>query len=215
VRKARPLERSNGEFRDTKLFLVGTDDRYAPKQYFEFFQFPNVQVRVIETPHGAPGHAWYALERLLEFDFDDDDERWLVVDADHFIKGTHLKEFVAALQRARQLGVKVALSRPCFEFWLLLHHWPAGSATEGLSDAGQVAEALRGVLGEFNKTRLKREHFSLGKLAEAVRRARELDRVVEGNEIPLANTTRVYLLVEAVLRGLPERKVPVELRGLV
>lgn len=46
-RKKRPLMRDAGEPRDTRLFIVGTDDTYAPAQYFGFFQLSRVKVFVV------------------------------------------------------------------------------------------------------------------------------------------------------------------------
>lgn len=47
----------------------------------------------------------------------------------------HIKPFLAALQMARQHGVHVALSNPCFELWLLLHHVSETGVAEHLSFA--------------------------------------------------------------------------------
>src|SRR3954451_12613066 len=43
------------------------------------------------------------------------DEIWCVVDVDNFDIGR-------AAESAQRQGVRLAVSHPCFEFWLLLHH---------------------------------------------------------------------------------------------
>lgn len=212
MREPRPLDRTGGGLRDIRLILVATDDRYAPRQYFGFFQFPNVQVRVIPTPDGAAGHAQDVLDRLLQFEHEEGDERWLVLDTDHFVEGQHVGAYIEALQRARRAGVKLALSRPCFEYWLLLHHREA-EEVDHLSNARQVAEQLREALGEYNKSNLKREHYPVDKLVTAARRAQARDAKVGGGMIPDANTTRVYQLLKSIWEIQPEWRRPKGLEG--
>src|SRR5260370_30800757 len=120
-RKQRPLARDRQTFRDDRLFIIACDDTYAPKQYFDFFRIARIQVHVVPTTDGT-NSAETVLDRLLEYDHEGFDERWLVLDTDHYTQGPHLQSFTRALARARQVGVRVALSKHCFELWLLLHH---------------------------------------------------------------------------------------------
>jgi predicted AlkP superfamily phosphohydrolase/phosphomutase len=66
-RKARPLKRDDASLRDDRFYIVACDDTYAPKQYFEFFKIPRVQVHVIPTVDGTSA-ARHVLERLLQFE---------------------------------------------------------------------------------------------------------------------------------------------------
>ena len=119
--KKRPLTRDSGALRDDRLFIVACDDSYAPKQYLDLFRLTRVQIHVIPTVDGTSAAA-HVLTRLLSVAHDDDDERWLVLDIDHSLQGAHVASFMEALKRAKDNGVQVALSNPCFELWLLLHH---------------------------------------------------------------------------------------------
>jgi hypothetical protein len=103
------------------LFIIACDDTYAPKQYFDFFQLPRVQVHMVPAEGGRCA-AQDVLARLLAVDHEDDDQRWLLLDTDHYIQGPHLAAFTSAISEARRQGIHVALSRPCFDLWLLLHH---------------------------------------------------------------------------------------------
>jgi hypothetical protein len=38
------------------------------------------------------------------------------------LRGSHLGNFMACITVARLNAVKVAISKPCFDLWLLLHH---------------------------------------------------------------------------------------------
>ena len=113
-RKARPLTRDAGSLRDDRLFIVACDNTYAPKQYFDFFRITRVQVHVIPTPDGSSA-AEHVLDRLRNIDHEEDDELWMLLDTDHCATGSHLKSFVSAIATAKQQGVNVALSKPCFE----------------------------------------------------------------------------------------------------
>jgi hypothetical protein len=147
-RKARPLTRGSGSLRDDRLFIVACDDTYAPKQYFDRFQLTRVKIHVEPTVDGTSSGP-HVLQRLLAIDHEDDDELWMLLDTDHCIRGNHLPSFLAALQEAKRQGVQVALSRPCFEIWLLLHHVEETEVT-ALADAEALEKALREHLGHYN-----------------------------------------------------------------
>lgn len=196
----RPLMREERTFRDDRLFIVGCDDRYAPKQYFDFFHIVRVHVYVVAT-EDCTSTASAVLNRVLEakdkYGLESDDQIWMVLDTDHCVEGTHLMGFMAALAEARRKGINVALSRPCFEMWLLLHYAQAGEVLE-LKNADEVQAALRERLGEYNKTNLKKEHFAPENVAHACTEAQKLDEAVGGGEIPARNSSRVYLLMKAL-----------------
>jgi hypothetical protein len=209
-RKKRPLARDKESFRDDRLFIVACDDSYAPEQYFRFFRISRVQVHVVPTIDGTSS-APYVLNRLLAIDHIQDDERWLLLDVDHCLQATHTRTFLNALRRAKSLGVKVALSKPSFELWLLLHHIEP-SEVAALADAHEVEARLRLVLGSYNKTRLNETDFPLSSVAKAHARARTLD--ANTSEIPTTNSSRVYKLWEAIVVGALQSQLPPELASL-
>lgn len=203
-RKRLPLTRDITRLRDDRLFIIACDDTYAPKQYFEFFRIPRVQVHVIPTEDGTSA-AKHVLNRLMEIEREEDDELWLLLDADHNLEGNHFRGYMAAITEARQRGVKVALSKPCFELWLLLHHVEESLVTT-LANANAVAENLRAKLGEYNKTHLREKHYLIGSVPTAYDRAKRLDATVLGGDRPQANTTRVYKIWESfVSKALPSQ----------
>jgi hypothetical protein len=142
-RKPRPLVRDSASLRDDRLFIVACDDTHAPMQYFDFFRFPRVKVAVIPSEPGSHD-AQRVLDRLLTYEYELGDERWLLLDTDHYTQGTHLKSFLPVIQLAKQKGIRIALSKPCFELWLLLHHLegpliPQVSECEGVIAAREHA----------------------------------------------------------------------------
>lgn len=135
-RKSRPLTRDTGSLRDDRLFIVACDDTYAPKQYFDFFRISRVQIHIVPTQDGISA-AEHVLHRLLEFVHEEDDELWMLLDTDHYASGTHLASLMSAIREARRQGVNVALSKPCFELWLLLHCVDEAAVTT-LASAAEV-----------------------------------------------------------------------------
>ena len=210
ARKPRPLVRDKDSWRDDRLFIIACDDTYAPKQYFGFFKFNRVKVHVIPTVDGT-SNAQSVLNRLLEIEHEAYDERWIILDTDHNINGPHLKNFTAAIAEAKRQKVSVAMSRPCFEVWLLLHHGEIDEVA-GLKDANETAKALKEKLGSYNKTSLKEEHFPLDKAHAAYGRAVALDKSVNQGDIPDKNTTRVFRLWEEIIKNSLPSSVPHEVR---
>jgi len=209
-RKKRPLIRDKESFRDDRLFIVACDDTYAPEQYFRFFRISRVQVHVVATTDGTSA-APHVLERLLDIEHIEDDERWLLLDVDHCLQSTHTPAFLEAIRRARDLGVKVALSKPSFELWLLLHHIEPTEVVT-LANATEVERKLRLALGAYNKTRLVKADFPLSSVAKAHGGARTLDTT--DSEIPRTNSSRVYKLWDAIVAGALQSQLPTELGAL-
>ena len=208
-------DRPQQVFRDDRLFLIACEDRYAPAQYFAFLAVPRVTV-IVSTAGDMTCAAEATLTRLLtdakDMDLQPDDQLWLVLDTDHMTQGTHLRAFTSALRRARASGVKVALSHPCFDLWLLLHQIEE-TELPSINDCADVASLIRAKVGEFNKTKLKAEHYSPGSATLAAVRAKRLDASVGGGEIPISTTTRVYKLFEAILSKSLPSEMPLELQN--
>ncbi len=212
-RKTRPLTRDTSDFRDDRLFLVACDDTYAPEQYFGFFNLTRVKIHVVPTEDGT-SHAKHVLERLMQFKCDEDDERWLLLDTDHCTKGNHIRAFVSAIKKAKAQNVNVAVSRSCFEVWLLLHYVDESSLAP-LANASEAENALREAIGEYNKMKLKKEHYPLSSVVAACQRAERLDLTVNGGDLPERNTSRVYLLWKAIAAKALPSQLPMELRPLL
>ena len=212
-RVSRPIKRNDSTYRDDRLSIVACDDTFAPKQYFNFFKLPRVRIHVVHTEDGSSA-ARHVLNRLLQVEHFDDDERWLVLDVDHYTQGTHLASFTATLADARKQGVRVALSKPCFELWLFLHHVEETEVAD-LATADDVTMLLRREVGEYNKTNLKSQHDPLSAVHDACMRAERLDLSIPGGELPAGNTTRIYLLCKAIVSKALPSQLPAELRMLL
>jgi hypothetical protein len=216
-RKARSLARDLDSFRDDRLFIVASDDTYAPKQYFDIFSLPRIKVLVIPTEDGtsAAPHVLARLNAYVEENgIGEGDEQWLLLDTDHYIEGSHAGTFIQALTEARQKNIRIALSNPCFDFWLLLHHLTDRTEIATISNASSVTAKLREILGQFNKTRLQSEHFTLAKVPMACSLARQIDETTGGGDRPLGPTSRVYQLWESLVSAAQYSQLPEELMVL-
>lgn len=122
------------------------------------------------------------------------DEVWCVFDVD-----THLK-IEEAVELAQRHDIKVAVSNPCFELWLVLHY------------QDQTASIDR-----HSAQKLARSHLKCGKALspqalealtsrynEAAKRAKALDKKHEGDDSPPRNnpSSEVWKLVEMIRKPL-------------
>jgi hypothetical protein len=204
------IGRAIRELRDDRVFVIATDDTYAPEQYFKYLPLSRIKFVVLPTPQNSglssPGHV---VERLKEGfaavrakqEIQAGDEFWVFLDTDHHTGDSHLAGTLQALQAARQAGFEIALSNPCFEVWLLLHHTDVSPGTV-FGKCDEVVRLLRQALGSYDKTAIKDGHFRMGLVADAIRRARALESSPDAPEgyWPSSAGSRVYRLLERALK---------------
>jgi hypothetical protein len=91
-KKPRPLTREEKPLRDARLFVIATEDKYAPRESFRLFGNPRIKVLVLPTEdtRSAPE---YVLQRLDAYKEQkqkdeklDEDQYWLMLDTDHWIE---------------------------------------------------------------------------------------------------------------------------------
>ncbi|MFF7022591.1 RloB domain-containing protein [Streptomyces klenkii] len=116
---------------------------------------------------------------------DDFDQVWCVFDVDHF-------EVACAIDRARREGIRVAVSNPCFELWLILHF---SGHTAPVRTYRELLPYLKRHVPAYEKARLDFRDFEHG-WGEAGRRARRL--ATEGREHVTNPSTGVWALVSRI-----------------
>lgn len=205
-RKPLSIGRAQRTLRDDRVFVVATDDTYAPSQYFENLPLPRVKVVVLPTPvdsgHSSPGHVVTRLKDAFlnlrqRKQVQADDEFWVFLDTDHHFRDQHLPATLEAFRTAEQVGFAIAVSNPCFELWLLLHHAAVAPGTV-FDECEAVVKRLKEVLGQYNKTSVKAGQFPLARVPDAIRRARALDTAPNA-PWPKQAGTHVYHLMERAL----------------
>ena len=199
MRKKRPIDRSLVHVRDTSLIVIASEDRYAVKQYFSLFHSVRVQVRVLETEDGASSPQ-AVLERLSdyieEYDIGDDDAFWLVTDTDHWIQPNHVANLKEVVQQCKQKQIGVALSNPCFDWWLLLHFDDAEATN--LIDCSSVGGMIRSVVGSYDKKRVDLLPFTTKNVLEATARSRA--NFVKSQVIPENPQTAIHLIIDQLIK---------------
>jgi hypothetical protein len=198
MRRKRPLDRKANPVRDASLVVIASEDRYAVRQYFDFFQSTRIQFKVLETQDGrsAPAHVLNRLsEYLEEFEIGEGDSFWIVCDTDHWVQPNHIQNLTQVLRECRQKNIQVALTNPCFDLWLLLHF--ADFPADDSLTCDEVANRLRDAAGSYDKTKVYNLPIDDGKVAAAVKRAADKHPVPE--EIPQRPQTAVHLIIQSLV----------------
>ncbi|MDT5025923.1 MAG: hypothetical protein QOE61_2349 [Micromonosporaceae bacterium] len=121
------------------------------------------------------------------------DEVWCVADVDEF------RDIPSATRDAIRAGVIVAVSNPCFELWLLLHHVDRRSHAP---NCRELNGALTKVLPTYDKTRIRFADFEAG-IAIAIVRGKALDAGngldTAGDKVPPNPSTGVWRLVTSIV----------------
>lgn len=120
-----------------------------------------------------------------------DDQVWAVFDRDQHAR------FHDACAQARDTGVRLAVTSPCFELWLLLHFqdWTAPGRT-----GDELARALRVHVPDFDKHVDFMKHYAdKQRIEAAIRRAERLEELARENQTDRNPTSTMYELVRAIL----------------
>ncbi len=195
-RRSRPLDRTIPHLRDTRLIIIATEGERTEKQYFDIFarKSTRVQIKVLETEDGesAPKHVLRRLKQYrADYQLGKSDELWLVIDKDRW-PDEQLSQIAAESNRSH---FGLAVSRPCFEVWLYLHHSDPPAEMYGMS-SNQVEDALRTLLSGYNPSNLRVDQFE-PRIGEAIQRARALD-TSPAARWPNQLGTRVYLVILSI-----------------
>ena len=194
MRKKRPLDRKASPVRDANLVVIASEDRYAVRQYFDFFESTRMQFRVLETQDGksAPEHVLSRIDVYQEeFEIGEGDVFWVVCDCDHWIEPNHIQNLTRVLRECRPKDIQVALSNPCFDLWLLLHF--ADFPAEDVLSCDEVAARLRAAAGGYDKTKVYKLLIDDEKVLAAVKRAS--DKHPSPEDIPMRLQTAVHLII--------------------
>lgn len=196
MRKKRPLDREAKPLRDASLIVIASEDKYAVRQYLDFFESNRIQFQVLETEDGksAPEHVLNRLDKYLdEVEIGEGDTFWIVCDCDHWVEPSHIQNLTNVLRECRQKDVQVALSNPCFELWLLLHF--ADYPAEDMLTCKEVENRLRAAAGGYDKTKVYNLPIDIEKVRGALKRAADKHPSLE--EIPKRLQTAVHLILQS------------------
>jgi hypothetical protein len=137
-------------------------------------------------------------DHLEAWDPEEGDSLWLCLDADHWVEPGHRHQLHSVMSESRKQRFDVAISHPCFEFWLLLHFVEPTVDTIPLNCL-TCNEQLSQAAGGYNKrTGAGRLPVTLEDVKTAIERAAARWDCPEG-WIPEAPSTGVHRIVSDIL----------------
>jgi hypothetical protein len=150
-----------------KRLLVVCGGARTEKDYFEalkdHYRTSTVTVRV-RTDTRSPLHVVNTAADLFASSKEDFDECWAVFDVDAF----DVKE---SIEIAARRSVSLAISNPCFEYWLLLHFC---NHVSHLSEYKAVRDRIKSHLPNYDKAGIRIGDYLDG-VKDAIVRARKRD----------------------------------------
>lgn len=198
MRKQNRNYKRNAPHRDSSFFVIVCEGAKTEIEYFEAFQHIEQQRIIIRTvpPDENKSAPKYVLERAVneseKLNLNGYDQLWMVMDIDRWkIDDLHLiqKECV------QKSNWNLALSNPCFEIWLLAH----AKELEGLTALS--GKDLKKQIGLLREEGIFPEN-PLHNLYLAISRALSVD--TSSHFIPERGTTKVYLLVQELIKRIGE-----------
>ncbi len=208
--KFSPESRQSGKI-DPKLIIIATEGACSEKKYFEELRFQkgkaNIHVEVLNTMDSKSSPT-YVLGRLDSFKRKytlkkGRDELWMVIDVDRW--GSKKLSLIA--QQCEQKNYHLAVSNPCFELWLLLHHKSLDEFSQNeldlfrknprINNKTTIEKELIRVCGRYSKSNLISEDY-IPYIEKAIREAERIDDLQ--HRWPQNLGTRVYLLAKAILK---------------
>lgn len=117
-----------------KIFILSYEGNDTEPQYYEALKeklkYKNLVLHIEslkrnrDDTNSAPNHVFKKLkEKKSEYNFKKTDEFWMIIDRDRW----KLDEWVQKCKQEKNFYI--ALSNPCFEFWLMLHFFDLTSFT--------------------------------------------------------------------------------------
>jgi hypothetical protein len=191
VRRDNTQRRRPGSRKSKDRLLVVCCGAKTEKMYLEGMRkhFRGSPVALVVKPDaGAPSRLVDLAVKLWERDRDGFDEVWCVFDVDEF--GDDVED---AVTTAGQMDIALAISSPCFEFWLLLHF---ADHTAWLKDAAAAKAKLCRHVPGYDKTKLDFAAFASG-MADAIERGRRLSAA--GRDHRANPSTTVWRLAATIV----------------
>jgi RloB-like protein len=111
--------------RDYSIWVIAFEGGKTEGQYFNKFGSSKIKIVPLSTRSGDSTEPEDIFERMRDYKRKnivyDDDKCWLVVDVDD----RNEERLKTVCVQARAERCQVAISNPCFEFWLFLHKFEA------------------------------------------------------------------------------------------
>lgn len=148
-RSRRSFGRKSGKRKYKNLFLIVCEGAVTERAYFNWlnslYDASLIKVEVVKkhSTHSSPQHLIKAAISSGRRAFQKGDELWIVLDKDEWTENQFLilQQWSLAHQRNR-----LAVSSPCFEYWILLHYFDPKSCSRS-----ECIERYAGYMGGKTK----------------------------------------------------------------
>ena len=210
-REREDLFRESNSLEKEKIIVLAFEGNDTEEIYFDEFKSSDifddalVFLHLLKRPktdtNSAPNHVFKKLKKEAkdEYNFKDSDELWMIIDTDRW---KNIPDIISECKK--QSNMFVAVSNPCFEFWLLLHIKNLAEYEENELDLilkkakvsskrNYVDSKIKEILGSYNKSNPKPELF-LPTVDFAIEQAKQLDE--NEDEYPKKLGSHVYKVVE-------------------
>lgn len=213
MRQRKPFKRLVNK-RNANLFVIATEGRKTEPTYFKelakFYENPKIQVEVLDkiSNNSSPKDVLKLLDEFKKaYKLRKDDELWLVIDRD--VQSWDAVQIAEIAKLCNQKNYYLALTNPCFEFWLLLHivylcNYSGQDKTVFFENKKinkqkrQLEKSLSDLLGGYSKSNLNADSF-LPFVKMAIQQAKSLDLNPKERWPEKKLGSRVYLLVEKLI----------------
>ncbi len=206
---------SNVKERD-KMFLLAYEGNETEPTYFEAlkkdYRFNNEIIEIVslrrnkDDTKSAPKYVFENLQKIKqEYDLANSDELWMIIDRDR--NGKNIERYNQKCKE--ESNFYLALSNPCFEFWLLLHLKDLSEFNQeelilifenkkiNKSRRTYLKNLLSKILPDgYNESNLKPERF-LPNLEIAIKRAKALNK---NEEYPISLGTDIHKLIQKIIK---------------
>lgn len=187
-----------------RFLIVCEDSKSAPKYFAELRRILRTEIRCIEiTSSGKRTDPLSVVKRAKAngraFDF-----VWAVFDADtHHTQSSHIPN---ARNLAQSNNIQLAISNPCFEYWLILHF-------KEYRKTQQNSKQMEKTLSDIWKKEYKEEYHKgksnfndIVKRYEEARKWAKNGRKQTANEMPEQHNpcSEIYLLIDQINKSIKE-----------
>jgi hypothetical protein len=205
-----PRTRLHG-VRSSKLIVIATEGLKTEPSYFDAlassYASKRTHVEIIVRQETAPDPQ-RVLSQLRDFKksykLKPNDELWLVIDVDRWTN----QMLSDVTSQALQMSASLAVSNPCFEIWLLLHHRALSDYDQSVlgefllnskdgTSRSRLERELITIVGEFNKANLNTDGYILH-VDKAIQNAESVD-TSKDERWPQEIGTHVYRLAKHII----------------
>ena len=208
--------RESSSIEKERIFVLAFEGNNTEEQYFAALKdskkfnndliYLHLLTRKKSDTNSAPKHVFNKLKKEAkeEFNFADNDELWMIIDTDQW---KNIPEIIGECEKLNNMYV--AVSNPCFEFWLLLHikditEYSKEEQEKILANAKvsknrtYIEKKIIEIIGSHNKSKLQSSKY-LPYVNDAINRARGLSDSSE--KFPTELGSDVFKIVEKLIKN--------------